>query len=158
MYAHVSAMTVMRGTWTPGPAEDLSRVYSNLTAANATECGLDICVQRYNGTVDRNIFTEKLLDAFTNVSDIDPSITRTRPLYVTPPADWASSTHGGNTTYAISSQALNALIQVLSGQTGQYLWEGWVSNDGVGAVDPSNDLMAYMNLLNETQIDGMFAR
>ena len=161
MYSHISSFTIMRGTWARAPPEDETRLYSNLTSANATECGLDICVHHYNGTVETNVFTETLLGTFLNESDIGQVSDLNRSLYITPPEEWTAAMRGQHEgEYSVSRESMFALNGLFQGQGNSGpLWQGSVFQDTNYVVPPapSNELTAYLNLLNGTQIAGMVA-
>src|SRR6201999_834672 len=67
--AHVSTLSVMRAKWITIADDQEQRYYNKLVDANATECGIDVCVIKYNATELNSKFTETIVDTFINETD-----------------------------------------------------------------------------------------
>lgn len=92
LYAHINAFTVIRATPVEKLAtfEDQTRIYIDYDTVNATECGFDVCVKKYTASMDRTVFTERVLDTFTNttkLSEYDEDL-EMRPLEIHAPSSF----------------------------------------------------------------------
>jgi hypothetical protein len=166
LLAHVVGFTIMRADWKQiSDGEDSnSRYYYNLTNANATECGFDYCVKRYNGSVTKTIFTEDVVDTFINTTAYQASGS-VETLYITPPASWTE--HAGDNEAniffidPITYVALQETLFASSSTPSQSMWDGAFfdySPELSSGKSSTSDLLTILRYLDDEGVKTMMNR
>ncbi|QDS74642.1 hypothetical protein FKW77_009241 [Venturia effusa] len=164
LHAHIATVGIMRAEWhytsdTIGNGDNATvRSIWQLINVNATECGLDICVKKYRGSMVLNNFKEELVDTFINGTDFnstdaDSSIAS---LYIQPPSSWTNHTDESANTFVIDPFTITAL-QFLFRSSGDSppFFQGAFADSGSGQTTSESDLISYIRYLNDTGVDDM---
>jgi hypothetical protein len=164
---HIGRFTVMRGTIGSDSDEvgERFRSWQTLENVNATECGLEVCVQKYTSSMNKTIFTEKLLGTFTNTTDngeFDGSsgLIIAPPAYITPPSSFTEhSDDKGANIFKVETEAMMALESLwsgtLQGALSSDFWEGYFQG---GLNTGSSDVMTWMRFLGNDGVERMVSR
>jgi hypothetical protein len=152
--AHLGTLSVMRASWNE-TIDALERDRYELLDANATECGLDICVVKYRGEEQRSTFTEHVLDHFINTTDyqaVSIADGTLMPAIIHPPASWTnqSNTNDNNIYYVdpITIQALR--FEFYESDTS--VW----ANDSFNALEAAgNNFVSYVRYLDDAGVNAM---
>lgn len=151
-YAHLTYFSLIRANWTYVD-DDEQRFYYALQSANASECGLDFCVLKYQGQEEQAQFTEQIVDTFVH-NNIGNGSSFAYDLILTPPRDFTNrSDDDSNNVYVVHAHAYLALQQFLflqtSTQEGATIWDGtFVEVPGNNGVTPSSDIMSLFRYLD----------
>jgi hypothetical protein len=171
LYAHVSSFSMIRGTWDTVPSDGVygevgyQPGYNNLVGATATECGLDVCVKKYRGSVTNSTFKEELLGTFINTTDFGYNHQAADDLWIHPPQSWTNHTEDKESNmFFIDSGTFLGLqdlfnLAVSGGSIATVpFWQGALTNSFLGQVTPSSDLMSYIYSLNDAGVAKMMDR
>jgi hypothetical protein len=151
--SHITSMAIIRAQWNGSVPENV----------NATECGLDICVRKYKGSMQKSIFKEDVVDTFIDTTQSgattdDDGLPMNFTINV--PQSWNNDKDGKDSdVFTVTWEANTGLGLVFRGQTspllqGKYLSTGLGLSDIANLVRPLddagvNDLMErYINLGN----------
>jgi hypothetical protein len=158
-YSNILAFTTIRSNWThhsDGDAETY-REWFNMTSANATECGLDICVKRYRGSMNKALFSEHIEDTYTDLEAVGLDADgQTTDLVLNVPSSFtnASSTKDYN-TFTIDKLTMYALQTLWMGSGDRPFWSGAFFDNGDDTVGGNNDQVNYIRYLNDSQVTYM---
>ncbi|KIW64299.1 hypothetical protein PV04_09244 [Phialophora macrospora] len=159
--AHVSTLSVMRAEWQT-VADDQDRYYDKIVAANATECGIDVCVIKYHATLQNSNFTEILIDSFVNETDrlvfSEGDAGYVMPVYIHPPQSWTNQSNANDSNiYALDSLTIQALRFQFGDNANQLLWSGRFVDRLTGQAIVDNDFVAYVRYLDEAGMERMMS-
>jgi hypothetical protein len=172
LYAHITSFSIINGTWEQVPSTGIygevgyQPGYNNLVGANATECGLDVCVHKYRGSVTNSTFKEELLGTFINTTDFGYNHEQADDLWTHPPQSWTNHTEdkGANLFLTDSGTILglqglfNSAVGGDSSITTVPFWQGALTNSFLGQITPSSDLMSYIYSLDNAGVKKMMER
>ncbi|KAE9980911.1 hypothetical protein BLS_008101 [Venturia inaequalis] len=164
LHAHIATVGIMRAEWnytldTIGDGDNATvRSFWEPINVNATECGLDICVKKYRGSMVLNNFKEELLDTFINATDFNftDAESSVASLYIQPPSSWTNHTEESENTFVIDPFTITAL-QFLFWSAGDSpaFFQGAFADSGTGQTTSENDIVSYIRYLNDTGVDNM---
>lgn len=167
LHAHIATVGIMRAEWnytldTIGDGDNATvRSIWEPINVNATECGLDICVKKYRGSMVLNSFKEELLDTFINATDFNytDAESSVASLYIQPPSSWTNHTDENANTFMIDPFTITAL-QFLFWSAGDSppFFQGAYADSGTGQTTSENDIVSYIRFLNDTGVDNIMTK
>lgn len=162
MKGHLTAFTVIRAT--PEQQNDTapdgsSRFWYTYTAVNATECGLDLCVKKYRGSMDQAIFSETVVDTFMNETSTTAD-SGSDTFVIHPPASWTNvSDANGNNVFTVDFSTWSGLYLAFASDHGS-MFSG-TATAGASTTRADSDLASYLNSLDQNatvaMVDSMAA-
>jgi hypothetical protein len=162
LFAHVSSFSILNATWGYVQPDGDQPGYYNLSDAQATECGLDVCVKKYRASVTNSTFKEELLGTFINTTDFGYNHQSNDDLWIHPPQSWTNMTEDkGSNLFFLDAYTRLGLIDgftmALSGGSIATVpfWQGAITNTFTGEIDESSDLMSYMRSLDTAGVSKM---
>lgn len=165
LFAHISSFSILNATWGYVEPNGHQPGCYNLSGAQATECGLDVCVKKYNASITNSTFQEKLLGTFINTTDFGYDHSPNSDLYTHPPQSWTNMTETKNSNLflldAYSRQGLvDGFTMSMSGGTVSTVpfWQGVVTNTFMGEEASSSDLTSYIYSLDGVGLAKMMER
>jgi hypothetical protein len=129
--SHLSSTTIIRAQWNGSIPENV----------NATECGLDICVRKYKGSMQRSVFSEEVIDTFIDTTQTGGSTGNgALPVNFTVkvPQSWNNDKDGKDSdVFTVTWEAHTGLTLIFKGQTAP-LMEGKYLSTNLGDTDVAN--------------------
>jgi hypothetical protein len=152
----------MRAKWETIADTEQQIYYNKIVEANATECGIDVCVIKYHASEQDAKFTETIVDTFINETDrmvmLKGDSGDTMPAIVHPPQSWTNHTNTNHSNiFSIDSLTIQALRFQFTTNALQALWGGRFNDSMVGQASVDNDFVAYVRYLNETGMEQMMS-
>lgn len=156
--AHLGTLSVMRASWQQ-VSDDQDRYRYELLDANATECGLDMCVVKYHSDEQKSLFTERVVDTFVNATDYSPfsegDSGYIMPAIIQPPESWTNMSNANESNvYYVDPFTIQALRFEFS-QSDNPVWGGTYNDSLTGQVQASNDFVSYLRYLDDAGMEVM---
>jgi hypothetical protein len=157
MWAHISSFTIIRATPndTSDTADGQSRYWYDLTNVNATECGFDVCVKKYNGSMNKAIFSERVLDTFTNTT-YQLESGNVPSLIIQPPSSWTNRSDANDAnTFSVDPNTMMGLSNMFAAGQERSFWKG-AAYHAIGLhVTADSDIVSYLDNLDSTGTTAM---
>ncbi|KIW00387.1 uncharacterized protein PV09_08096 [Verruconis gallopava] len=160
MSAHFTSFTIIRATPTnmQDSVNDTTRQWYNFTNVNATECGFDVCVKKYASSMNNTIFTETILDTFTNTTDLSISDAQgtVKSVIIQPQSTWTNHSDAKDANiFEIDPLTMIGLRFMFAPSSSNSFWDGAAYDDGAGHVSADSDIVSYLSNLDNNGTSGM---
>jgi hypothetical protein len=158
----IGTFTIMKANWTQvslDPGRDDSQTYLKASDVNATECGFEVCVQKYKASMNQTIFTEDVLDSMTNRTDngnIDTS--DEGALIINVPSAWSNhSDEGKANVFRVEDLPYRGLSEIffIGPDAGDLVFQGSFFASGSSAT---SSIMTWIRYLNDNGLHSMVSR
>jgi hypothetical protein len=161
--ARISYFTVFRGTpevFSDWVGADF-RQWWNYSNVNAAECGFDICVHKYEGSMTKAVFGEHHVDSFINETefgsrDQDGNL---KEVVIRPPSSWTNQSDVDDANvFKVDTATYSALRSFFNQGQDYDIWKGYVFKVGViGDPVESSEMATLINPMGFGELETLAA-